>query len=621
MPKRKVKVRTKKRGSTLRAKPQRKASRNWSLIRQKWYQTSLTFRAFCRAQKISTASASRHGLSLADKESFLKKTAGAAEKFRDRLVAMAAKDDSRLYISTLKHVSMAVQEVLLDSAQSFKESPHAMSQKESGRLVLASGELLLKVTGDLQGIPDEDDLDGWPLTKLFTPFTYQRDFCLDTPKGIRIEEGLPSDGTKDPFLFAFCGGRGAGKTYVGAQKAGQLAWLNRGYNGLVLAPTYPMLRDAAKAAFLKACTDKGLSFKHLKTENAVILFGDTKVYFRSMDDPDKVRGLNVAWAWMDEPGQVGDREAFDVVNGCIRGEDIPEPALIITTTPSGLGWFYEVVVTEAEENRARLYRARTADNPLLGDFEKRLRRSYDPLFAAQELDAEFVNLFSGQAYWNFSPIDNVFNPRDISLVEGLPLDLCCDFNVSPMCWNVSQDFLIDGETYTYVFDEIHLDTAGTDVTVKEFLDRWGSDRSVRGAGVRVWGDATGQHKVTAATRTDYEIIEAALKEEGIPVDINLGRSNPRQRDRVLAVNARLLSADQGLRRFFVSKGCKHTIIDFERTTFIPGTQQLDKSQVKATGAAGKRRKPALTHHTDALGYKVFRQWPLRAPRIEQQRAA
>lgn len=600
-----------KRGRTRTGKPRR----DWARIQKAWYQSDLSLESFLRAQKIPLATGKRH-LSVKDKNQYLEEHTEAAEKFRKKLASMAAKDDSRLYISTMKRVTEAVGEVLLDSAQGFKETASGLSKRDAGRLVIASGEMLLKVTSELQGIPDEDELEGWPLSRCFQPFRYQRDFLFDTPKTIQLEESLPEDGSQDPFILAFVGGRGAGKTFIGAQKAGQMAWLNRGLNGCVLAPTYPKLRDAAKAAFLKACTDKGLSFKHLKTENAVILFGDTKIYFRSMDDPDSVRGLNLAWAWPDELGQLSTREAFDVLNGCIRGKDIPEPAILVTTTPDGLNWLYDVLVTEADQNRVRVYRARTKDNPVLGDFERRLRASYDPRFASQELDAEWIDIFSGKAYWNFSSSDNVIPDDAIEIHDGLPLDVCCDFNVSPMCWNISQDVKINGDTWTYVLDEIHLDTAGTDVTVKELLERYGEHR----AGFRVYGDATGQSRATSATRTDYQIIEDAVRAEELPVELFIGRSNPRQRDRVLSVNARLLAAD-GSRRFFVAEKCKHTIIDFQRTRFVPGTQQLDKGQARATQAGGKTKKALLTHHTDAVGYKIFRTWPVRKAATAQRLAA
>jgi hypothetical protein len=62
------------------------------------------------------------------------------------------------------------------------------------------------------------------------------------------------------------------------------------------------------------------------------------------------------------------------------------------------------------------------------------------------------------------------------------------------------------------------------------------------------------------------------------------------------------------------------LIDFERTGFIPGTRQLDKGQMTSRSTGGGRIKKAqLTHHTDALGYKIFRTWPVRGPSVMQQR--
>jgi hypothetical protein len=34
---------------------------------------------------------------------------------------------------------------------------------------------------------------------------------------------------------------------------------------------------------------------------------------------------------------------------------------------------------------------------------------------------------------------------------------------------------------------------------------------------------------------------------------------------------------------------------------------------------GRIKKAQLTHHTDALGYKIFRTWPVRGPSVMQQR--
>jgi hypothetical protein len=183
------------------------------------------------------------------------------------------------------------------------------------------------------------------------------------------------------------------------------------------------------------------------------------------------------------------------------------------------------------------------------------------------------------------------------------LSLCCDFNVSPMCWNIAQDVRTrGGEIYTYFLEEMHLDTAGTQVAADEFVDRYSGHKGT----VLVYGDATGRSRHTSATRSDYEIIEKTLKRAKLRFELRIGTSNPRESDRIAAVNARLLDARRQ-RKLFISEACKYTLIDLERVGFKPGTRQLDKNQGN------------LTHHTDAIGYKVNYDFPVRGMEITQQR--
>jgi hypothetical protein len=575
----------------------KRAPRNWAKLNEDWLRSSLTFTAFCRLRKLPYTTAQQYLTSPTEKSKLLRRSAKLAEGFRDKILQDTAKEQAKDYVTALRLATAATKEVLLSSADAFVTMPRVMDTKDAGRLTLAAGEMLVKHAAELQGIPKEDEIDGWPLSKGFSPFSYQRDFIHDTPETIRLEEG------KDVFIFAFIGGVGSGKTYCGAQKAGQLAFLNRGHMGMILAPTYKMLEDATKPAFFKALSQKGLSYRYRKSENSIILFGDTKILFRSMDIPEHLAGPDLAWAWPDEGLQMSNREAFDIVNARIRGDEKPCKAMIFTGTPDGLNWGYEILVQEAERNKVRLYRARTQDNPVLGDYYERLKASYDPKYAKQQLEAVFLNVFAGQAYESFDPKESVFEPEAFEMKDNLPIDLCCDFNVAPMCWNVAQDIRQNSDVWTYVFDEIHLDTANTQTTIDEFLDRYGE----RGRIVRVYGDATGRSRATSASRSDYEIIERALKRAKMFPEINIGKSNPRQADSVASLNARLLNA-LGQRRFYISSVCKNTLTDFERTGWIPGTRQLDKGD--------KER----THHTDALRYKTAYDWPIYAMEVRTHRA-
>lgn len=583
--------------------------RNWARIKSKWLDSPLpTLKAFCRVNDLPYASAKRY-LSVADKNNILADASEHAAKLRTRMVKAAATKDGKEYIRALGKTYEAVESVLSGALSRFeidkgKETRWA-GAGESARIVLASGAMLNQVAGELQGLPAEDETYGWPLTKGFLPLSYQRDFVLDTPDSVKFEGG------PEAFCFVFIGGVGSGKTLCGAEKAGSTSWDLRGRVGMILAPTYRMLEDTTKRTFFEVLRRKDLGFRYLKTENAIILYGDTKILFRSMDDPDHLRGPSIAWAWVDEGAQMRNRDAYDIIQARIR-PDVTDTALgrddsngrrlIFTSTPDGLNWVYDVFVRDGEQNKVKLYRGRTKDNPYLGDYHARLLATYDPRFAKQELDAEFLNVFAGQAYWNYSPIDSVISDSDLALNPNLPLRLVCDFNVSPMAWNLIQEYRQNGDLYSYVLDELHIDTASTEIAAAELLDRIGGQWK---AGIEVYGDATGQHRRTSATRTDYQIIEDALERSSSPFEINIGPSNPTVSDRVAAVNARLLDA-RGVRKLYISNRCKHTRSDFEKVGFKPGTRQLDKDDGN------------LTHHTDAIGYYIANKWPIFGHTVRQQ---
>lgn len=423
--------------------------------------------------------------------------------------------------------------------------------------------------------------EGWVITKGFWPQWYQRDFVFDLPS----ETGA--------FLFVFHGGIGSGKTKSGAEKFGDIMWRNRGATHIIAAPTYRMLQDATKPMFFEVIQEKGLSYAYEKSENKVTLFGDTPVLFRSMDNEQHLRGPNVAAIWIDEGAQMSTPDAFRVLEGRCRNATAKERCVIITTTPDGLTWLYDTIEELRKKNLVRTYGAKTQDNRYLPkDFITLLEASYDARYAKQELAGEFLSIFAGQAYWAFSRQDHIIPREKAPYFKGLPLLLCCDFNVAPLCWNVAQEV----QGVLYVLDEIHIMAAATELAGREFKRRWGEHKG----GLEIYGDASGWYKSTAATSTDYAVLEEVLQNPpAIPaVSLHAGRSNPEVKSRVASVNGRLRDM-HGHRKIFIADHCTHTIRDFEKVAFRAGTHELDKSD------------PQLTHHTDALGYLIEQKYPIR----------
>jgi len=152
----------------------------------------------------------------------------------------------------------------------------------------------------------------------------------------------------------------------------------------------------------------------------------------------------------------------------------------------------------------------------------------------------------------------------------------------------------------FVLEELVLANSNTYAACEAFLERtrpW-VQKSRLPIPVRIYGDATGDSRNSAASVTDWQIVRDFFDRHTSLYEATfwMGASNPRVKDRVNCVNA-LLCNEAGERRLRFDPGCKQLIVDFERVhwkTDANGTTQadIDKSD------------RARTHLSDALGYMV-----------------
>ena len=205
---------------------------------------------------------------------------------------------------------------------------------------------------------------------------------------LKIESRIPAqasfweDRTRNR---AYVGGVGSGKTTAGVV---ELLRQPAGTTGIVVAPTYPMLRDATMRTFFELVPDR-LIREHNRAENRVELANGTTLLFRSGDRPDRLRGPNVGFAYLDEAAYL-DEDVFKVIVGRLRRRP---GRLWLTTTPRGQNWVYRRFVTNATESHS-LHTGKTADNPYLpDDFVDELSKEFgDTAYARQELEGQFVDL-------------------------------------------------------------------------------------------------------------------------------------------------------------------------------------------------------------------------------------
>lgn len=225
--------------------------------------------------------------------------------------------------------------------------------------------------------------------------------------------------------------------------------------GMVGAPTEAMLTDIIIRPFLSMTRDAGILRKYNVQKKTALLAGNRTVLFRSGDDPEKLRGPNLSWFWLDEAALLKP-DAWDIIIGTLRV--YPERAWI-TTTPRGFNWVYDTFVS-ARDPDCTLIKSRSADNPYLSEtFLNSLKRRYTSEFYEQEANAEFVDL-SGALFkraW-FQYVDQA--PAGLSWYRywdlATSIKTSADFTASVRC-------AMDDRGILYIADGIRMKAEWPDV--------------------------------------------------------------------------------------------------------------------------------------------------------------
>ena len=389
----------------------------------------------------------------------------------------------------------------------------------------------------------------------------------------------------------FLGPVGTGKTAALCHEAVQLALVNKGRTGLIGAPTYPMLRDVALPTVIEVLEKRGVNYDHNKSAFTIRLAGGgSTIAFRTLDQPERLRGTNLAWFGIDEVTYTKE-EAWLRLEARLRDPKATALAGIAAGTPKGFDWVYHRFRNQPVEGY-ELVEAKPFENEHLleqtPDYYERLKNSYDEHFYQQEVLGQFVNLGAGRVYHAFDRNEHV---GEFQMRDGEPLLWSWDFNINPMASVICQR----AGPLLYVLDEIVLRTSSTPEVCEEFLRRYGKHRG----GLRIYGDATGGRRSSASTDSDHELIRAFLsRNRDLHGELVVGRSNPLVRDRINTMNGQLMNA-QGERRLFVSERCRELIQDLEQVSYKPNSGQIDKD-----------RDSDRTHVSDALGYLVWEEFRL-----------
>jgi hypothetical protein len=243
--------------------------------------------------------------------------------------------------------------------------------------------------------------------------------------------------------------------------------------------------------------------------------------------------------------------------------------------------------------------------PLYGRGEEleAMRRDMDPITYRQEAEASFEN-FTGLAYYSW---DETLHVAPLKYDPKSTLIFCFDFNVDPGTAVVCQEQLLPShEQGTGVIGEVFIPyNSNTPMVLRKLIGDWKDHEGM----IECYGDPTGGARGSAKVEgSEWEIIRRWLYATYTPqrVTTDPGRASPRERDRINAVNSRLLSADGRVRLQVDPTKAPHMIRDFENTVVVEG----------GSGEIDKKHNKEFSHGTDAVGYMCQRLYPVRKEYVE-----
>lgn len=408
----------------------------------------------------------------------------------------------------------------------------------------------------------------------------------------------------------FSGPVGSGKSNALVYEAIRLAYRNRGLTGLVAAPTIPLLRDSTQTSFLAVLEEERVPFRFYSHPRNLIRLLEPKsdILFRSMSEPERLRGTNLAWFAVDELTYCKEASWLRL-EARLRDPAAREQSGFACWTPKGYDWVYSRFIdparSEGLKDGYQAIRAVPGESAsVIGTaYYERLRQSYDERFFAQEALGEYLSIFSGQVYTSF---DRGLSLKTVTYDPRFPLVWALDFNIEPMSSVICQQIPdVSLAPMIHVLDELVIPSAITESACEEFVARtspWIGNRQVE---VIVYGDPAGNSGSTKARTSDWDIVRNFFRNQSqYRMTYRIDRSHPSHRDRTNSVNARLRNA-AGVRSMIIDHRCRELIRDFEQVQFKSDPNgrilaEIDKSD------------PKRTHLSDALGYYIWKEFPVRS---------
>lgn len=405
-------------------------------------------------------------------------------------------------------------------------------------------------------------------------------------------------------VAVYQGGYGSGKTFSGSLLGILLAVKFPGVRGLVGAQTYTLVRDTTLQTYFEHLENfgfvEGVDYDWSSSLQKLTFKNGSEILFRHFDEPNKLKSLNLGFVEIEEMSDIP-YDTFKVLLSRMRQrirkdwKGFRHRIFGHTNPEMQRGWVYKTFIENSAPNY-RLISAPTTQNIYLPEgFCNELKKIYDEQYYNIFVLAKNGEYNNGLVIKDFTD-ENV---KDIAYQPEMDLHISCDFNVDPMCWV----FAHKTDDKVFYFDEIAMENTTTSKACDEFLRRYPAHKGR----VIVNGDASGDNRSCTSEYTNYVIIKKKLLQYGYDAEIQIKAFNPPIKNRIMAFNSKVRSAD-GEICLFVDKKCEKLLYNIYNLKYKEGSSKIDiptYSQIKQS-----KEMKFLSHPMDAASYLVDFYWPI-----------
>jgi PBSX family phage terminase large subunit len=236
------------------------------------------------------------------------------------------------------------------------------------------------------------------------------------PKQALFLSALLDERASAPKYARYCGGIGSGKTMIGCIAMVHMAVLRPG-DYLVSRQFMPELKDTTYKTFMEVCPPELIA--EIRVADMVVKLHTVErgklstIMFRGLEEPDKLRSLNLNAFYIDEANQVSEA-AFMLLQGRLRGKHYRKGFL--TMNPGGHDWSWRWFVQQshiASQDVRRLFlniRAPSMENVHLPDgYVDTLMASWSEERIKREIMGS-DDSFEGQIFNEFDRSIHVIKP-------------------------------------------------------------------------------------------------------------------------------------------------------------------------------------------------------------------